>query len=101
MSTTRAGQRRSPNRASARIDARLTAEQKDIIQRAADLERRSISDFVVANAYDAARQVIREHETIMLSVEESRRFAELLLNPPAPGEGLRAAAAQYRTFVGE
>lgn len=92
--------RRSP-RASARIDARLTPEQKDVIQHAADLESRSISDFVVENAYEAAKQVIHEHDTILLSIQESRRFAELLLNPPAPSERMLAAAEQYRAFVNE
>lgn len=101
MSTARATRRRKPDQASARIDARLTAEQKDIIQRAADLESRSISDFVIANAYKAAKQVIREHDTIVLAAEESRRFADLLLNPPEAGDRLRAAAEQYRSCVAE
>lgn len=99
MAATSTRERRPPARANERIDARLSAEQKAIIQRAADIESRSVSDFVIANAYEAAKQVIREHDTIILSVQESRRFAELLLNPPAPTERMLAAAEQYRAFV--
>lgn len=101
MGTSAIRPRRQSPRASARIDARLTPEQKEIIQHAADLESRSISDFVVENAYEAAKRVIREHETILLSVQESRRFAELLLDPPAPSERMLAAAEQYRAFISE
>ena len=98
ISTTRKGR---PKRASARIDARLTPEQKAVIQHAADLQSRSISDFVVDTAYAAAERTIREHEIITLSAQESVRFAEALLNPPTPSERLRAAADRYRTTVGE
>ncbi len=101
MTASATRQKRASTRASARIDARLTPDQKDVIQHAADLESRSISDFVVENAYAAARQIIREHDTIALSIQESRRFAELLLNPPAPSDRMLAAAEQYRAFVSE
>jgi uncharacterized protein (DUF1778 family) len=65
------------------------------------LQSRSISDFVIDSAYAAAERAIREHEIITLSAQESARFAELLLNPPAPSERMRAAARRYWAFVGE
>jgi uncharacterized protein (DUF1778 family) len=94
-------QRRPSARATARVDARLTPEQKALIRHAAHLQSRSISDFVVANAYAAAEQVIRKHETIVLSVQESKRFADLLRNPPPPSARMLAAAEQYRFCVDE
>ncbi|HMM41576.1 MAG TPA: DUF1778 domain-containing protein [Thermomicrobiales bacterium] len=93
--------RQRRQRATARIDARLTPEQKAVIQHAADRQGRAISDFVIAAAYEAAQREIREHEIISLSAQESQRFAEALIAPPEPGEHLRAAARRYRVFIGE
>lgn len=88
-----------PGRKTQRLEARLSAEQKETIEHAAGLEGRSISDFVVARAYEAARDVIREHEVMVLSPRDSRAFVEALLNPPAPSERLSAAFAAYRRGV--
>lgn len=92
---------RRQRRSTARIDARLTPEQKAIIQHAADRQGRSISDFVIDAAYAAAQREIREHEIISLSAAESTRFAEALLDASEPGDGLRAAARRYRALFGE
>jgi uncharacterized protein (DUF1778 family) len=84
-----------------RLEARVSAEQKAVLQRAADLEGRSLSDFLIESAQRRAEEVIREHEVIRLSVRDSLLFAEALLNPPAPSERLRAAFARYREEVVE
>jgi uncharacterized protein (DUF1778 family) len=79
-----------------RIEARLQPEKKARIQRAADLEGVSLSDFVVSKAYAAAEEVIRAHEVLELTERDSVRFVEALLNPPEPNEHLRAAFDHYR-----
>ena len=89
---------RRQKQASARIDARLTPEQKAVIQHAADLQSRSVSDFVIECAYAEAERTIREHEIITLSAQESMRFAELLLDPPAPGERLQTDGTVDESF---
>ncbi|WP_206817465.1 DUF1778 domain-containing protein [Chroococcus sp. FPU101] len=45
----------------------MTAEQKEILQLVATLEGRSITDFVITHAAQAARQTIEEH-TILYSL---------------------------------
>jgi uncharacterized protein (DUF1778 family) len=82
-----------------RLEARASVEEKEAIQHAADLEGRSLSDFVVTRAYAAAQEVIHAHEVLTLSPRASRAFVEALLNPPAPNEPLRAAFAAYRQDV--
>lgn len=82
-----------------RLEARASTKQKDMIQRAADLEGCSLSDFIVERAYEAAQQVIQTHEVMTLSPRDSRAFVEALLNPSAPNEQLRAAFADYRKAV--
>ncbi len=84
-----------------RIEARLTSEQKEVIQRAADLKGRSLSDFVIDSAQRAAEATLREHEVLTLTARESRAFVESLLNPPAPNARLRAAFARHEREVQE
>jgi len=84
-----------------RLATRLSAEQKALLQRAADLEGRSLSDFVLESAQRAAESVIREHEVMTLTAQDSRAFADAVLNPPLPNEQLRAAFARYHQEVVE
>ena len=42
----------------ARLEARVSAAQKSLLQQAAALSGRTLSEFVVASAQDAARRVI-------------------------------------------
>ncbi len=82
-----------------RLAARVTSEQKNLIQRAADLEGRSLTDFVIASAEAAARETIRIHEVMQLSQEGTRAFFEAIENPPEPNERLLQAAERYRKLV--
>ncbi len=67
---------------SARLEARIAPEALAVVRHAAELEGRSLSDFVVAAVQDAARRRIEEDFIIHLAVEDQRAFAEMLLNPP-------------------
>ncbi|MGA7178242.1 MAG: DUF1778 domain-containing protein [Thiobacillaceae bacterium] len=85
---------------SARLEARVTKEQKSLLQRAAALQGRSLSDFLVSSAQEAATRVIQEHETIRLSRTDRTAFILALLNPPAPQVRLAKAAKTYRAKTG-
>jgi uncharacterized protein (DUF1778 family) len=91
----------SPEPRTERLETRLSASQKRLLQCAADLQGRSLSDFVVSSAQRSAEAVIREHQVITLTAQESQRFVALLLNPPRPNDRLRAAAARYQREVKE
>lgn len=80
----------------ARLEARVSPETKAILQKAADLEGRSLTDFVVASAQAAAYRVIEHHQTLKLSVEDSTAFVDAILNPSPPNEALRSAALRYQ-----
>ncbi|MBE0474150.1 DUF1778 domain-containing protein [Rhodoferax sp.] len=84
---------------SSRLEARISHEQKALFQQAAMLSARSLSEFVVASAQDAANRIIEAHETIRLEREDQIRFVQTLLNPPEPNARLRQAALQYRTLL--
>lgn len=80
-----------------RLDARVTAEDKSLVQRAAALSGRSTTSFVVSTLREAARRVIREHETMQLSERDRQAFVSALLEDAEPAEPLRRAARAYRT----
>jgi uncharacterized protein (DUF1778 family) len=80
----------------ARLEARLSPEVKALVQRAADLEGRTITDFVVASVRAEACRVIEQHTTLKLSLEDSQDFVNALLNPSPPNAALEAAAMRYK-----
>ncbi len=84
----------------ARLEARVTTDQKRMLQHAAALSGRTLSEFVVASAREAAAKVIQAHETIRLTREEQIAFVSALLNPPPPNARLRRAASKYRQQTG-
>ncbi len=79
-----------------RFDARLNEEQKVLLQRAADLEGRSMTDFVIHSAETAAAETIERRGMLILSARETQAFADAILNPAKPGPVLRNAAREYR-----
>jgi len=84
----------------ARIEARIAPDALAIVKRAAELQGRSISDFVVAAAQEAASRAIEDAQIIRLSLEDQRAFAAAILNPPPPSAALERAAAAHRTLIG-
>jgi uncharacterized protein (DUF1778 family) len=90
----------SSNR-TARVEARLSPKALALVKRAAEIEGRSVSDFVVTAAQDAARRTIADIEMIRLSREAQEKFAKLLLDPPRPSPGLKHAFKQHRRLIGE
>lgn len=84
---------------SARLEARITVDQKAQIERAAAYAGRSVTDFVVGAISAAAEAVIQEQELIRLSRAESKAFVAALLKPTAPNAELKKAARRYRKSV--
>jgi uncharacterized protein (DUF1778 family) len=74
----------------ARIEARIAPEAPAVVKRAAEIQGRSVSDFVVA-----AARAIEEAQIIRLSVEDQCGFAEAILAPPEPAPALLRAARAY------
>lgn len=87
-------------RTTARLEARLPIEVLDRLKRAAEIQGRSLTDFVVAAADEAACRAIEQTEIIRLSVEDQRQIAEAILNPPKPTPALLKAVRRYRELFG-
>ena len=84
-----------------RLEARVSAEQKELFMQAAALEGSTLTEFVVRSLQEAASRTIREHEMMELADQDREVFIETLLNPPQPNERLRQAAIEYRNIMGE
>lgn len=87
-------------RTTARLEARLPNAVLERLKRAAEIQGRSLTDFVVAAADEAACRTIEQTEIIRLSLEGQRQFAEAIINPPEPTPALRRAARRYRKQFG-
>jgi len=92
--------RRVPKSKAYRFDARLNEQQKVLIQRAADLEGRTMTDFVLHSAETAAERTIKERAMLILSARETEAFVDAILRPAEPGPVLRDAARRYKKSLG-
>jgi uncharacterized protein (DUF1778 family) len=79
-----------------RFNARLSEEQKAILQRAADLQGMSLSDFVLSSAHEEAMRIIEAHEVIRLSQRDSAAFLAALEIPPVADEKVMKRFANAR-----
>lgn len=89
--------RQSPR--STRLEARISPDALAVVKRAAEIQGRSVSDFVVAAAQDAAQRTIEETQVIRLSVADQRALAAAILDPPAPTLALSRARDAHRRLV--
>lgn len=91
---------REQNR-TARVEARLTPDALAVVKRAAEIEGRSVSDFVVAAAQEAAHRTIGEAHLIRLSIDDQQRFVDLLLNPPPLSPAMERAREAHARLIKE
>jgi len=99
QATLKSRKRQAPKAKAYRFDARLNEEQKVLIQKAADMEGRTMTDFVLHSAEAAAERTIEERAMLILSARETEAFVDAILHPAAPGPVLRAAARHYKNAI--
>ncbi len=84
---------------STRLEARITPAALAVVKRAAEIEGRSVSDFVVAAAQEAASRTIERTQLIRLTAEEQRRFVDLLIEPPAMAPAMERAKQAHAALI--
>ncbi|KOY61393.1 hypothetical protein AM629_13965 [Photorhabdus heterorhabditis] len=82
-----------------RFEARMSPDLHALIKRAAEIQGRTMTDFVVSAAQDAARRAIEQSEVLRLSLADQTCFAQALLNPPEPTPALERAFARRRSLL--
>ena len=83
----------SAPRESARINLRTSPEAKALIERAAAIMGSTVSSFMLQNAYDAARRIVADKDTLMLSHEAFEAFVADCEKPAKPTRSLRKLMA--------
>lgn len=83
-----------------RLEVRLPTDVLARLKGAAEIQGRTLTDFVVAAADEAACRAIQRTEIIRLSVEDQQRIAESVLNPPEPTPAMKRAARRHRKLFG-
>lgn len=81
-----------------RLEARVTPGQKELIERAARVQGRTVTDFVITALQEAARKALEESTVWKLSQDQQKAFVEALMHPPPPNRKLRAAYRRYEKF---
>lgn len=86
---------------SERLEARVTPAQKDLFQRAAELEGLSLTDFVTAAVQKAAEEAIGRHQIMRLTASQTDAFVKAYLNPREPSDVLKKYAKRERELFGK
>lgn len=84
----------------ARLEARLPPEVHALLKHAAEIEGRSLTDFVVSAAQEAARKTIEESSIIKLLAEDQQRFAEALIDPAPLAPAMERAISHHHRLLG-
>ena len=77
--------------ATARLEARISPDLHALLRRVAELQGRTLTDFVADSLRVAAYKALDEATTLRLSKADQIRFVETLLNPPPPNSALKRA----------
>lgn len=64
-----------------RLGIRLALREKGLLKRAAELERKSLSEFVLASAREKAEQVLAEQNRFVVSAAQMKALCEALDAP--------------------
>lgn len=83
----------------ARLEARITPDLQALLRRAAEIEGRSVTDFVVSAVQEAAERRIEQAQMIRLSLEDQIAFVDAILAPPEPTSTLKRAFERRRELL--
>ena len=85
--------------ATARLEARISTDLHAMLKRAAELQGRTMTDFVIAAVQEAAQQAIAQAEIMRLSAADQACFAQALLSPPPAPAALERAFARHSQLL--
>jgi len=88
-----------PAVATSRIGARINPDLHQLLKRAAQIQGRTLSDFLIASARESAVRAIQEHDLIHVSLRDQEHIARALLAPPKANAALRHAMSTHDTLI--
>lgn len=78
-----------PASRSARLGLRATTQQETMLRRAAQLAHKSLTDFILESACQAAEQTLLDQRLFMVSASQYQAFMDLLDSPAQANSGLK------------
>lgn len=85
--------------ATVRLQARISTDLHALLKRAAELQGRTVSEFVASAAQDAAQQAIEQADVVQLSLADQVCLAQALLSPLEPPPALKRALTRRRKLL--
>ena len=82
-----------------RINLRLKQSAKNLIERAATFEGKTVSSFILSSALASAEKTINEHESIQLNEQDAQRFFDALAKPVRFNKELTEALVEHDRLV--
>ena len=84
---------------SARLEARISQDLHMTVKRAAEIQGRTMTDFVVHALQLAATSAIAESDYVRLSLAGQEAFANALLAPTKPNAALKRAFSKANKLL--
>ncbi|PHM62842.1 DUF1778 domain-containing protein [Xenorhabdus ishibashii] len=84
-----------------RFEARISPELRTLLKRAAEIQGRTMTDFVISVIQDAATRTIEQSNIIRLSLENQENFAKALIDPPEPNAAMNRAFERNKKLLKE
>lgn len=82
-----------------RLEIRIDADSKRLIEEASALEGQTMSAFMLSVSLTHARQVVEASRITALSVQDWSVVQNMLVNPPPPTTELKKAARAYKKRI--
>ena len=73
---------------SARLGLRATPDQETVLRRAAEVAHKSLTDFILDAAYQAAEQTLLDQRLFMVSGSQYQALLDMLDRPATENPGL-------------
>jgi uncharacterized protein (DUF1778 family) len=89
----------SSTTSTARLEARISTDLHALLKRAAEIQGRTMTDFVVAAVQEAAQRAIEQADVMRLTMADQACFAQALLTPPPAAPALKRAFARRRKLL--
>lgn len=84
---------------SARLEARISQALHLTVKRAAEIQGRTMTDFVVYALQSAASQAIEQAAHVRWSLADQEAFANALISPAKPNAALKRAFAKANKLL--
>jgi uncharacterized protein (DUF1778 family) len=99
VATSRPIKLRSMKPQSARLEARISADLHSVVKRAAEIQGRTMTDFVIHALQSAATQAIEQADQVRMTLADQEAFAQALIAPAKPNAALKRAFSKANKLL--